>query len=230
MSEGIPGFYNKRGAKWLEDSEGRDRTEKELRILARLFSAGSRILDAGCGYGRIAIPLVQSGFQVDAFDGSQKMLDSMQERMASESLGMNIYQDDLISPEKISGEYDGIILMWGTFANIPKDKQRSALETYSAHVVPGGKIVIELPEIDAQEYVPASKRNVEFLSRDENYGVELNVSEDEPNLVFAIPNTHGVQTLAEQTGLTVLSTNRFNATVNDIQQPRIIYVLTKQNK
>lgn len=46
-------------------------------LLATVLPAGSRVVDFGCGDGRVAIPLAALGYEVTGADGSQAMLDRL---------------------------------------------------------------------------------------------------------------------------------------------------------
>lgn len=49
-------------------------------MLASVIPDGAKVLDFGCGDGRVAIPLAASGYEVTAVDSSQRMLDRLTER------------------------------------------------------------------------------------------------------------------------------------------------------
>ncbi|MBD9721972.1 class I SAM-dependent methyltransferase [Streptomyces sp. ID-01-6.2a] len=49
-------------------------------MLATVIPDGAKVLDFGCGDGRVAIPLAGLGYDVTASDSSQRMLDRLTER------------------------------------------------------------------------------------------------------------------------------------------------------
>jgi 2-polyprenyl-3-methyl-5-hydroxy-6-metoxy-1,4-benzoquinol methylase len=49
-------------------------------MLATVLPAGGKVIDYGCGDGRVAIPLRAAGYDVTAVDSSQAMLDRLTER------------------------------------------------------------------------------------------------------------------------------------------------------
>ncbi|MGW1015593.1 class I SAM-dependent methyltransferase [Streptomyces niveus] len=49
-------------------------------MLATVIPGGAKVLDFGCGDGRVAIPLAALGYEVTAVDSSQRMLDRLSER------------------------------------------------------------------------------------------------------------------------------------------------------
>ncbi|MFF1341124.1 class I SAM-dependent methyltransferase [Streptomyces sp. NPDC058290] len=56
----------------------------QAELLATVLPAGCRVVDFGCGDGRVAIPLAGLGYEVTGADGSQAMLD----RLTARSPGM----------------------------------------------------------------------------------------------------------------------------------------------
>lgn len=49
-------------------------------MLATVIPAGAKVLDFGCGDGRVAVPMAGLGYEVTAVDASQRMLDRLGER------------------------------------------------------------------------------------------------------------------------------------------------------
>lgn len=54
--------------------------EAQADMLAGVIPAGAKVLDFGCGDGRVAIPLAARGYDVTAIDASQRMLDRLTQR------------------------------------------------------------------------------------------------------------------------------------------------------
>jgi 2-polyprenyl-3-methyl-5-hydroxy-6-metoxy-1,4-benzoquinol methylase len=49
-------------------------------MLATVMPDGAKVMDFGCGDGRVAIPMAGLGYEVTAVDSSQRMLDRLTER------------------------------------------------------------------------------------------------------------------------------------------------------
>ncbi|MFD9276916.1 class I SAM-dependent methyltransferase [Streptomyces mirabilis] len=49
-------------------------------MLAAVIPGGAKVLDFGCGDGRVPIPMAALGYEVTAVDSSQRMLDRLTER------------------------------------------------------------------------------------------------------------------------------------------------------
>jgi SAM-dependent methyltransferase len=66
---------------------------KEAEYFKRLVeNSGQPALDLGCGSGRLLIPMLHAGLEVDGCDFSQDMLDVCQERATREGLTVRLYQ------------------------------------------------------------------------------------------------------------------------------------------
>lgn len=61
----------------LSEDAYRASGEAQAQILAEILPEGCRVVDFGCGDGRVAIPLQQLGYDVTGADGSQAMLDRL---------------------------------------------------------------------------------------------------------------------------------------------------------
>jgi 2-polyprenyl-3-methyl-5-hydroxy-6-metoxy-1,4-benzoquinol methylase len=53
----------------------------QAEMLATVIPDGAKVLDFGCGDGRVAIPMAALGYEVTAVDSSQRMLDRLAERL-----------------------------------------------------------------------------------------------------------------------------------------------------
>lgn len=54
--------------------------EAQASMLAAVLPEGAKVMDFGCGDGRVAIPLAELGYEVTAVDSSRRMLDRLTER------------------------------------------------------------------------------------------------------------------------------------------------------
>ena len=54
--------------------------EVQAKQLATVIPPGAKVLDFGCGDGRVVIPMAELGYEVTAVDASQRMLDRLADR------------------------------------------------------------------------------------------------------------------------------------------------------
>ena len=93
----------------------------------RKLSLHSRILDAGCGTGRDTLAFSKMGYQVTAFDGSKKMVET-----ACEITGHKVLHCDF-SEFTSNFEFDGI---WAcaSLLHVPREKLESTLRSLSENL------------------------------------------------------------------------------------------------
>ena len=67
-------FYDQLGGEWLATRTTLEWDNIIIDRIKEMLSPGQRILDVGCGYGRIAIPLALAGNDVVGLDISSRLL------------------------------------------------------------------------------------------------------------------------------------------------------------
>jgi ubiquinone/menaquinone biosynthesis C-methylase UbiE len=130
------------------------------RLIARLnLAPGMRVLDAGCGPGRLTIPLAKAvglAGEVVALDGQREMLAKLDGRLEKEGIG-NVRPVQAVLGEDAIGErgFDRILLAM-VFGEM-RDRASAARELYAA-LKPGG--VLSVTEIfgDPDHRRPATVR------------------------------------------------------------------------
>jgi SAM-dependent methyltransferase len=118
LREGKKEFYQSIKDRLSTRSEITAETEKELEILAEIFDEHGgvkKILDVGCGYGRIDLPLLKKGYEIVGLDANQGFLDSA--RSAAREAGFDYQQawfdkGDIIDYNAGLGKYDSVIYTW----------------------------------------------------------------------------------------------------------------------
>lgn len=112
-------FYNKNADTFVAGTVSVDFKETQDKFLNRL-KPGVSILDFGCGSGRDTKYFLESGFQVDAIDGSSELC-----KIASEYTGLEVKQMLFQELDSI-GKYDGI---WAcsSILHLPKNELKLVL-------------------------------------------------------------------------------------------------------
>lgn len=110
----------------------------------RLKKNGGRTLEAMVGSGRVIIPLLEAGIEVDGTDYSGEMLASCQQRLDEKGLSANLFQSNLqnlILPQK----YKNIIIPGGSFLLIEKrEESKQALKQIFNHLEEGGNLILDI--------------------------------------------------------------------------------------
>lgn len=98
--------------------------------------AGPRVLDAGCGTGRIAIELARRGCQIVGVDLDEEML--QQARKKAPTLAW--HQGDL-STITLNHAFDGIVLAGNVMIYLTPGTEAAVVANMARHLTPGGLLV-----------------------------------------------------------------------------------------
>ncbi|MGZ9585271.1 class I SAM-dependent methyltransferase [Paenibacillus marinisediminis] len=110
----------------------------------RLIGCEGLILEAGVGSGRVLIPLMEAGLQMEGLDSSPTMLESCKSRCDERGLKVNLHEGEL-QKFKLPNRYDAIIIPAGSFLLLEKrEESLAALERFHHHLKPGGRLIIDL--------------------------------------------------------------------------------------
>jgi 2-polyprenyl-3-methyl-5-hydroxy-6-metoxy-1,4-benzoquinol methylase len=109
----------------------------EAALVASLVQPGARILDAGCGTGRVAIELDRRGHDVVGTDIDESML--AEARRAAPHIEW--YQADLATLQLPGPPYDAAVLAGNVMIFVAPGTEGVVVERVAAHLSPGGLLV-----------------------------------------------------------------------------------------
>ncbi len=115
----------------------------EARTCDALVERGARIIDAGCGPGRVAVLLAESGHSVIGLDIDPQLLAAAQvlaERSDHANLDVEFIEADICQPWP-AGEADLIVCCGNVLTFLDGDQPRTALTHMRAALAPQGRIV-----------------------------------------------------------------------------------------
>jgi SAM-dependent methyltransferase len=119
----------------------------EIAFFRRFVAAGEPALDVGCGTGRLLVPYVRDGLDVDGADASADMIDHCRAAASAVGAAPNLYVQPAHELD-IDRSYS-TVLMCGTFGVGSIDGQDAAgLERIRAHLAPGGTFVMDYETAD----------------------------------------------------------------------------------
>lgn len=114
---------------------------------------GQPALDAGCGTGRLLIPFLQAGLDVDGCDVSPDMLAGCKARAEREGLEARLYAQAL-HKLKLPRRYQ-VIYSCGVFGiGATREQDLIALQRFHDHLKPGGVLLLdhEMPYADLRSW------------------------------------------------------------------------------
>jgi SAM-dependent methyltransferase len=112
----------------------------EASFCASLVPTGSRVLDAGCGTGRVAIRLAELGDECVGVDSDVSMLDEAR----AASTGVTWLLRDLAEIAEITGignDFDLVIAAGNVMPLLTPDTEAKVLAGLAARLRPGGLLV-----------------------------------------------------------------------------------------
>lgn len=111
----------------------------------RLKTVPGPILEAMCGSGRILIPLLEKGYQIDGVDNAEHMLSNCQERCLKKQLKVELFNQPL-EKLSLSKKYGCIFIALGSFQHFANQRVTAfqALQRLYDHLVPGGSLLIDM--------------------------------------------------------------------------------------
>jgi len=126
-----------------------------VRSLIERYHSGARsVLDLGCGTGRHALLLAESGYQMTGVDRSEDMLNAansqlssaspeLARRLASSGAAPKFLQGDLRSV-RTGQKYDVVVSLFHVMSyQTSNDDLKAALLTFKEHLLPGGVAIFD---------------------------------------------------------------------------------------
>jgi SAM-dependent methyltransferase len=173
-------FYNRLGADGLAARTTPGWDHQILCRLREMLLPGQRILDIGCGYGRIAIPLAQAGYDVTGLDVSDVLLQSARERAVQQGASVRWVRESMCRMPLPNTSFDVVLCLWSAYHELlQEEEQVQAVREMRRVLRPGGWGLLEGPP-----YRPAT---TEEIVSGQRYGPGNRVSSD---VVAGLQNPH----------------------------------------
>jgi SAM-dependent methyltransferase len=122
---------------------------------------GGPSLDVACGTGRLLVPWLQAGLDVDGVDVSEDMLALCRERAEREGLTPTLYAQSMHELD-LPRRYRTIVVCGGLGVGSSRTNDQQALGRLHQHLEPGGTLVFdnEVPYANSRDwtYWPSDKR------------------------------------------------------------------------
>lgn len=120
----------------------------QAEAIATVLPAGGRVVDFGCGDGRLTLPLKDLGFDVTGADASQRMLDRLAERADTDIPTVRTTGEDLL--ELLGRKQDAAVCLSVLIHHDYATTARLVAQLRDA-VKSGGVLVLDWPTSDTPE-------------------------------------------------------------------------------
>lgn len=146
MNEGLStsqGHYRGIVAEWYDDflaGEGED-----IRLyMSLLLEEGGPVLELACGTGRLTLPLLRAGLEVDGVDISEEMLALCRAKLDAAGLRARLIRQP-IEQLDLGRAYRCVFVSGGSFQLITDPEHiRSAVAGMHRHLLPGGRLILDV--------------------------------------------------------------------------------------
>ncbi len=138
------------------DSQYEDRIDlkQDVRFYNELAQeAGGRVLEVGCGTGRVLLAIRRTAIDIWGVDLSAPMLEILRSKAAVEGLKCRLHQGD-VRDFGLKRKFRLIILPFRVFQHMltPED-QLKALENCRNHLLPGGRLALNMFNADMDRII-----------------------------------------------------------------------------
>ena len=114
------------------------------------LNANGPILEPMCGTGRFLIPMLQANLDVEGFDASPHMLNTLKQKYACISSNKPPVWQQFVEDFTNNKFYNLIFIPFGSWGLITNpENSKKCLEIMYRHLAPGGKFVIEIDTIES---------------------------------------------------------------------------------
>jgi SAM-dependent methyltransferase len=136
------------------------------RMVDRLvvLAEGGPVLELGIGTGRVALPLAERGVEVHGIDASEAMVTKLRAKPGGERIPVTIGD---FAEVPVSGRFALVTIPFNTFfALTTQEAQLRCMSNVAAHLIDGGRFVIEAYVPDLGRYQRGQGLTVEQVTTD----------------------------------------------------------------
>lgn len=125
---------------WLEENPPGDAAYYRTLI----EDDGQPALEVGCGTGRLLVPYLAAGLDVDGVDASEPMLEACRERARAAGLEPTLHLQAMEALD-LPRRYRTVFVPYGSFQSVVEiDDVEASLDGFRRHLVPEGRLVLAL--------------------------------------------------------------------------------------
>ncbi len=132
----------------FDDGDAYDLVAKDISYgldfyVALARKANGPVLDVACGTGRILLPCLQAGVDIEGLDLFEPMLKTLRAKAAALSLSPRLHQSDM-SGFSLPCRYALVMIPFNAFIhNMTQEAQISCLQRCRQHLFSGGELVFD---------------------------------------------------------------------------------------
>lgn len=129
----------------VQDAARRRRiVDSEKFYIEQALAAQGRVLELGCGSGRLTVPIAQRGIEILGLELSPKMLDAARAKSASAGVKVALIAGDMRS-FCLNSEFAAIFIPGNSLLHLLTDGDlKACLQQVKQHLAPAGRLVLDV--------------------------------------------------------------------------------------
>ncbi|MGK9476834.1 class I SAM-dependent methyltransferase [Melioribacter sp. OK-6-Me] len=142
-------FYNEISSFYDEMISFDSNLKKREDFYKKIFNKNGAVADIGCGSGLDSIALAKSGFNVTAFDPSDKMIELLKKKTSFYNVRIeceNFRMEKI--PTAYNNRFDFVVSMGNTISHLSKKNLAEGIKRVYDILKPGGKFLVHLLNYD----------------------------------------------------------------------------------
>ena len=164
-------------AAFLDDARRQRILASERFYLEEAERGGGRVLELGCGSGRLTVPIAQKGIEVVGLDWSSSMLEAARVKASAASVPVEFVQGDMTRFD-LPGEFSVVLIPGNSLLHlITVEELKQCLSCIHRHLGTDGRLVLDIanPDVKTLEHEP-QQRQALFKVRHPQHG-EISIEE-----------------------------------------------------
>jgi SAM-dependent methyltransferase len=166
------GYFGEDVASRYDETGSAQFSRGEIDAAAELLAAladGGRALEFAIGTGRIALPLAARGVDVAGIELSKAMVARLREKPGGADIPVAIGD---MTTTTVDGAFSLVYLVYNTIENLTtQDAQVACFQNAAAHLVPGGRFLIEVG-VPGLRRLPLGTTHQVFHASDDYWGID----------------------------------------------------------
>ena len=139
-------FYAQLGADGLAHRTRPEWDKKIVGSLLEMLPKHGRVLDVGCGYGRVTLPLARAGYALHGLDLSPGMIEAARDAADAKGLCVGLTIASMTSLPYASDSFDAVLCLWSAFNELlDEDEQVRTIAEMWRVLDGGGFAIVEGP-------------------------------------------------------------------------------------